>query len=186
MEVKIIRSRKRKKSVSARFVKDVLLVNAPYHISDIHLEKIVGRLKERLQRQKLKEELNKNEDLTAVFNRLNAKYFDHTLNVNAIEYVTNQHRKFGCCNYRSAHIRISHRLKEMPVWVRDYVLVHEMAHLIEPNHGKAFWDMVARYELSERARGYLMAVGLHEEEDLLDEGDAALQSEARQEKQCDG
>jgi predicted metal-dependent hydrolase len=47
----------------------------------------------------------------------------------------------------------------MPDWVRDYVLIHEMAHLIEPNHSKSFWDIVSRYELAERARGYLMAAG---------------------------
>jgi predicted metal-dependent hydrolase len=34
-----------------------------------------------------------------------------------------------------------------------------MAHLIEPNHGPAFWDIVSRYELAERAKGYLMALG---------------------------
>ena len=47
----------------------------------------------------------------------------------------------------------------MPAWVLDSVLIHEMAHLDEPNHGPKFMALVGRYELSERARGYLMAMG---------------------------
>jgi hypothetical protein len=46
----------------------------------------------------------------------------------------------------------------MPSWVVDYVLVHELAHLIVPGHGPAFWDLVARYPKAERARGYLEGV----------------------------
>ncbi|MBU4134175.1 M48 family metallopeptidase, partial [bacterium] len=69
-------------------------------------------------------------------------------------------KKYGCCNFRTKTIRISHILAEMPEWVRDYVVVHEMAHLIEPNHSKAFWDIAHRYKLAERARGYLMAKGM--------------------------
>ena len=168
MEVKIIRSLRGKKTVSGRLVKDTILIHAPYHIHEFQLEKIVSQFKERFQRRKLKEELNRNEELVSVFHRLNEKYFANKLTLTAIEYVANQNTRFGCCNYRTGCIRISHRLSTMPVWVRDYVVMHEMAHLVEPNHRKAFWDIVGRYALTERARGYLMAVGLAQEEDVED------------------
>ena len=43
----------------------------------------------------------------------------------------------------------------MPRWVVDYVLVHELTHLLEPGHGTRFWSWVQRYPRSERAIGYL-------------------------------
>jgi predicted metal-dependent hydrolase len=53
----------------------------------------------------------------------------------------------------------------MPEWVRDYVIIHEVAHILEPNHSKAFWDIVYRYKLAERARGFLIAKGMEENQE---------------------
>ena len=105
-------------------------------------------------------EVDRKQNLSEAAARINEKYFGNKLKVNSIEYVTNQNSKFGCCNYQSADIRISHKVGLMPRWVREYVLIHEMAHLIAPNHSRAFWDIVSRYRLAERARGYLMAAGV--------------------------
>jgi hypothetical protein len=43
----------------------------------------------------------------------------------------------------------------MPRWVIDYLLLHELAHLIEPGHGPRFWTLLEAYPRTERALGYL-------------------------------
>jgi len=158
MEVKIIRSKRRLRTVSARMSKDILLVQAPERLALEQLDKIVGQFKIKFEKKLIKTELDKTRDLVDRANKINAKYFANKLKLDQIEYVTDQNSKFGCCNWRSARIRISHKIGLMPGWVRDYVVLHEMAHLVEPNHDKAFWEIVSRYRLAERARGYLMAV----------------------------
>jgi len=160
METKVILSSRRLRTVSARLVEDTLLISAPESLPYHRLEKIVADFKLRFERKKIKEELDKQQSLVEIAKRLNERYFGNKLKINSVEYVTNHNSKFGCCHYRSAEIRISHKVGLMPEWVRDYVLVHEMAHLIEPNHSSRFWEIVRRYRLAERARGYLMAVGL--------------------------
>jgi predicted metal-dependent hydrolase len=82
-----------------------------------------------------------------------------------IRYVTNQNHRFGSCTPSNATIRLSHRLAEMPVWVLDYVIVHELAHLLQANHSARFWKLVNRYKLTERARGFLMAKGMEGEDE---------------------
>ena len=157
--IKILRSKKRMRTVSARIVKDILIVRAPEYIREGRLQKVIAELKARIERKQLKEELNKSEDLVQRVREFNLRYFENKLTVNSIEYVTDQNSKFGCCNYRTGCIRISQRISAMPQWVRNYVIIHELAHLVVPDHSKAFWEIVYRYKLAERARGYLIAAG---------------------------
>lgn len=159
MQIKIIRSKRRRRTASAQVVKDTLVVRVPLALSGEHLQKVVIRFKEKAEQDRLKAELERGRGIVEVASRLNGKYFGGRLRINSIEYVTGQESRFGCCDYRAGRIRISHKVGFMPRWVRDYVLIHEMAHLLEPNHSRAFWDIVSRYKLAERARGYLIAMG---------------------------
>jgi len=70
-------------------------------------------------------------------------------------WVTNQQQRWGSCTPNTGLIRLSHRLQPMPAWVVDYVLVHELAHLVEPTHSDRFWRLVGRYPAAEKAKGFL-------------------------------
>ena len=161
MEVKVIRSARRRKTVSARLEGDILVVRAPAHLSDQALNEAIEKLKARVERRQQARQLS-DEDLEQRAQDLNRRYFQGKLRWRSIRWVTNQNKRFGSCTPSQGTIRISHRLAQMPDWVLDYVLVHELAHLIEPNHSPRFWALVNRYPLTERARGYLMAVGMEE------------------------
>jgi predicted metal-dependent hydrolase len=73
----------------------------------------------------------------------------------AVRWVGNQRQRWGSCTPSTGAIRLSDRLQPMPAWVVDYVLVHELVHLVEPSHSGAFWRLVGRYPEAARARGYL-------------------------------
>ncbi|MGH2805964.1 MAG: M48 metallopeptidase family protein, partial [Actinomycetota bacterium] len=79
-----------------------------------------------------------------------------------IAWVTNQRSRWGSCSFDDRSIRLSLELSDYPNWVRDYVIVHELAHLIVPDHSPAFWELVDRYPMTERARGFLIAKGMEE------------------------
>ena len=157
MEIEVVKSKNRRKTISARLVNNIIRIQAPAAIPEEKLDEIIATFKRRFEKRTLKKELKK-ENLFEIAQRLNHKYFDGKIQFDSIEYTANQDRLFGSCNYRTKNLRISHRLARMPQWVRDYVIVHELAHILQPNHSKAFWKLVNRYELTERARGFLMAI----------------------------
>ena len=161
MKVQVIRSKKRSKTVSGKKVDDTFVVRAPSAMTDKELEPIIQNLLTRLEKREKKKALS-DANLVKKANDLNQQYFDNQLKWQSIKWVTNQDRRFGSCTPSKGTIRISHRLATMPTFVLDYVIMHELAHLLEANHGPHFWKLVNRFPKTERARGYLMAVGLED------------------------
>jgi hypothetical protein len=89
---------------------------------------------------------------------LAVRYLDGRVAPKSVRWVNNQHSRWGSCTPEDGTIRLSAQLRGMPAWVVDYVLIHELTHLLEPGHGPAFWQLVNRYPKTERARGYLEGV----------------------------
>ena len=160
--IEIIRSPNRTKTASARMVEGTLVVRVPQGLSASEERRLVDSLAQKVL-HKVRRTEGKLPDLQRRAAALNRRYFNGKLKVREIKWATNQRHRYGSCTPSTATIRISDRLATMPSWVLDYVLVHELAHLVEPNHSPAFWQLVARYPFTERARGYLIAVGLESE-----------------------
>ena len=75
-----------------------------------------------------------------------------------VKWVRNQNGRWGSCTPADRSIRISERIQTFPDWVIDYVILHELCHLVVANHNAQFWALVARYPKAERARGYLEGI----------------------------
>ena len=166
-DVDVVRSARRKRTVSARLLGSRLEVRIPATMSVGQEREVVERFVQRFQ---ARAKQRNNRDSAALARRaeaLNQRYFGGRLRITSIGYVTNQKRRFGSCSVDTGRIRIADRVANLPAWVRDYVLMHELAHLVKPNHSPAFWRLLHRYPLTERARGYLMAIGI----EALDESD---------------
>lgn len=161
-DVVIIRSKKRKSSIEAKIVKEKLFIYLPNTINESEEKKWIEKMTKWSQNYQKKKELNSS-NLIKRAEELNNKYFKGNLDF-SIKFVTNQNTRFGSCTSSTKTIRISDKIAKMPRWVQDYVIIHELAHIMHPNHTKKFWEKVNEYKFAERARGYLIAVGLNPDE----------------------
>jgi len=169
--VEVRRSTRRKHTISARLQHGTMILYLPASTSATEESEWVAKMRGRIEAQGRRDRMNSSGDLERRAEQLNKRYFDGALAVRSISYVTNQTFRYGSCSVQTATIRLAHTLAEMPGWVRDYVIVHELAHLVEANHSPRFWRLVERYPLTERARGFLIAKGLESSESSGGEGE---------------
>ena len=60
-------------------------------------------------------------------------------------FVQRMKTKWGSCNHRSRNIRLNSELAKKPSECLEYVIVHEMAHLLEPSHNSRFTDLMDQF-----------------------------------------
>lgn len=150
-DVEVVRSTRRRRTVSAQMHGTVLRISIPNWMSKkeeiASVENMVKRFTRRLAT-----------DAVDLVDRARILAKAHDLRTPAvIEWSDSLKAVWGLCTPSTSHIRLSTRLVGFPRWVLDYVIVHELAHLHVPGHGPDFWKLVHRYPRTERAIGYLMA-----------------------------
>jgi predicted metal-dependent hydrolase len=118
-------------------------------------ERWVDVMRSRIERQ-MRRRRPTDERLERRAQALNERYFSGSLRWTSIGF-TETRSLWGSCTFTSGAIRVATRLATFPDWVLDFVLLHELAHLVHSDHGPAFQEMLDLYPLAERARGYLLA-----------------------------
>ncbi|MFE9422960.1 M48 family metallopeptidase [Kitasatospora sp. NPDC006697] len=156
-QVEVRRSARRSRTVSAYREGDRTIVLIPARMSFAEEQRWVAQMLDRLAAQESRRTLG-DDALAERARRLSAEYLGGRARPGQVRWVTNQNSRWGSCTPSERSIRLSHRLQGMPDYVLDYVLLHELAHLLVPDHGPRFWALLEAYPRTERARGYLEGV----------------------------
>ncbi|MGD9482442.1 M48 family metallopeptidase [Streptomyces sp. TRM70308] len=151
------RSARRRRTVSAYREDGRTIVLIPERMSAADERHWVAVMLDKLAAQESRRTLARGE-LADRAARLSEQYLQGRARPASVRWVTNQNTRWGSCTPADGTIRLSHRLQGMPDYVLDYVLLHELAHLLVPGHGPAFWRLLDDYPRTERARGYLEGV----------------------------
>jgi predicted metal-dependent hydrolase len=154
MEIELVRGTRRRKYVEAVLVGDRLRVSFPYWMSVAEAQVTAEELAERMRRRTESSAI----DVDSRARRLARDY--GLPRARSVRWVDNMRQRWGSCTPEDGTIRVSARLASYPPWVLDYVLVHELAHLVVGNHGPDHDALVDRFPYAERARGFLIAVDL--------------------------
>lgn len=150
--------RKAVKNINARLRDGVLLVSAPQRVSQQALEQAVPELARRLVRRMRARQINAEEDALALA-ALVAARFPQPPAVERVQFVTNQEARWGSYSTATRSIRLNAALREMPRWVLEAVVAHELAHAVHPDHSPQFWELLRRVAPeTDRAEAFLAGV----------------------------
>jgi hypothetical protein len=144
--------------VSARREGDTVIVFIPGWMSESEETRWVDEMVRRLERSEARRRSPARAGDDALRRRsveLSRRYLEGRAEPTTVRWVPTMSTRWASCTPADGTIRVSERLRDAPGWVVDYVLVHELTHLLEPGHDPAFWAWVRRYPRTERAMGYL-------------------------------
>ncbi|WP_052510791.1 M48 metallopeptidase family protein [Crystallibacter crystallopoietes] len=159
--VLVKRSDRRRRTISATWSGETMVVSLPGHLTAAEEREWVPKMIARLEARQSKGQKRLaagDQELMARALELSRKYLDSRAAPQSIRWVSNQNGRWGSATPANRTIRISDKLAGMPDWVVDYVILHELAHLLEADHGPAFWKLLQPYQDLERAKAFLHGV----------------------------
>ena len=154
-DIEVRRSKRRRRTVSAYRDGERIVVLIPASFSAADEEEWVRTMVRRIEKTEARSLLT-DADLRERALALSDLYLGGLATPESVRWVSNQNTRWGSCTPSDGSMRLSERLQTMPVWVLDYVLVHELAHFLEPGHDTRFWAWVEHYPHAEKAKGYLL------------------------------
>ena len=159
--VVVRRSARRTRTVSAFWEGGTVVVAIPARFTHAQEDEWVGKMLRKLRSKEAGGNgtgRGNDDGLAARAQQLSRRYLDGQAVPSSVRWVTNQNSRWGSCTPADRSIRLSDKLKGMPEWVVDYVLVHELCHLLAAGHGPDFWALCSAYPDMEKAKAFLSGV----------------------------
>jgi len=163
--VEVRRSKKRRKTIEAYRKGDTIIVAIPARMGKREEERVVAEMVSKLSKDDLR--LTSTELMSRAL-ELNSLYLGGKATPLTVEWSSRMERIWGSCTIEERAIRLSNRLDDAPRYALDYILLHELVHLIVAGHSSDFKTLLAIYPYLERAEGYLEGRQIRLDEDLID------------------
>jgi predicted metal-dependent hydrolase len=154
VEVEVRRSARRRRTVSAYREQGRTIVLIPARFTRAQEREWVATMVARLQ-AKDRRRRPTDDALADRAAELSRRYLGGRAQPTTVAWVDNQRSRWGSCTPADGSIRISSRLRDVPPWVLDYVLLHELAHLLQADHSPQFWALTAGVSTHRARRGFL-------------------------------
>jgi predicted metal-dependent hydrolase len=156
--LRVVLERKRVRHINARLRQETLFVSAPPHATRQVLDLVIPDLARRLLRRVHARKVNAEEDAIALVRKVAAR-FPNKPEVEHVEFVTTQTSRWGSYSSRTRTIRLHAALRDMPRWVLEAVVAHELAHVTHMHHGPEFWSLLRAVDPDvDKADGFLAGV----------------------------
>lgn len=161
--VEVRRSARRTRTVAAFWEDGTAVIAIPARFTAAQEREWVHRMLAKLHKQGERRAAGRrrpatDEALAAHAAHLSATYLDGRATPTSVRWVSNQNSRWGSATPAEGTIRLSDKLRPMPQWVIDYVLLHELAHLLVASHNAAFWRLLEAYPETQRAKAFLEGV----------------------------
>lgn len=156
VEVRV--SARRKKTAGAHWEGDRIIVVVPSHLRGVARDRMVDELAGRLRRHRPYLDAS-DDDLHRRAVDLGRRYLDGVVPT-SIRWSPTQSKRWGSCTVTTGDVRISDRLRVVPSWVLDAVIVHELAHILEATHSARFRELENRYPRQQEAECFLEGYAL--------------------------
>ncbi|MDN5700022.1 MAG: M48 family metallopeptidase [Kocuria sp.] len=162
-EVVVQRSARRKKTVSAHFSGETVILAVPQSATRREVEqwkttlvpKIVAK---RDQAQRKAQRRSTDDALWHMAQELSTTYLDGQARPTEVKWSSRQNTRWGSATPSTGVIRISTRLATVPDWVLETVVLHELVHLLEAHHNERFWSLARKHPKANDAAQFLDGV----------------------------